>query len=134
MSTSAAIPAERAWVLPDEPLPVRLISTIWADTDGRHDDLRTAADVGAWLDAVGLDRAGAPANDGELATARALRDAVRTLAAYVTADHRPGAAAAAEQVGAALDLVNATAAELPAPRLALRHGRLEAGAPAGAPR
>src|ERR1700722_15529024 len=132
MSTSAAIPAERAWVLPDEPLPVRLMSTIWADTDGRHDDLRTAADVDAWLDAVGLDRAGAPANDGELATARALRDAVRTLAAYVTADDRPGAAAAAEQVGAALDLVNATAAELPAPRLALQAGRLEAAAPAGA--
>jgi predicted RNA-binding Zn ribbon-like protein len=132
MSTSAAIPAERAWVLPDEPLPVRLMSTIWADTDGRHDDLRTAADVDAWLDAVGLDRAGAPANDGELATARALRDAVRTLAAYVTADDRPGAAAAAEQVGAALGLVNATAAELPAPRLALRDGRLEAAAPAGA--
>jgi len=132
MSTSAAIPAERAWVLPDEPLPVRLMSTIWADTDGRHDDLRTAADVDAWLDAVGLDRAGAPANDGELATARALRDAVRTLAAYVTADDRPGAAAAAEQVGAALDLVNATAAELPASRLALRDGRLEVGAPSGA--
>jgi predicted RNA-binding Zn ribbon-like protein len=128
---SAATP-ERAWVLPDEPLPVRLMSTIWADTDGRHDDLRTTADVDAWLDAVGVDRAGAPANGGELATARALRDAVRTLAAYVTADDRPGAAAAAELAGAALDLVNATAAELPAPRLALRDGRLEVGAPAGA--
>jgi predicted RNA-binding Zn ribbon-like protein len=132
MSTSAATPAERAWVLPDEPLPVRLMSTIWADTDGRHDDLRTTADVDAWLDAVGVDRTGAPANGGELATARALRDAVRTLAAYVTADDRPGAAAAAEQAGAALELVNATAAELPAPRLALRDGRLEVSAPAGA--
>ena len=132
MSASAATPTERAWVLPDEPLPVRLMSTIWADTDGRHDDLRTTADVGAWLDAVGVDRAGGPANEGELATARALRDAVRTLAAYVTADDRPGAAAAAEQVGAALDLVNATAAELPAPRLASRDGRLEVSAPAGA--
>jgi predicted RNA-binding Zn ribbon-like protein len=132
MSTSAALPAERAWVLPDEALPVRLMSTIWADTDGRHDDLRTTADVDAWLDAVDVDRAGAPANDGELATARALRDAVRLLAAYVTADDRPGAAASAEQVGAALDLVNATAAELPAPRLALRDGGLGVGAPAGA--
>jgi predicted RNA-binding Zn ribbon-like protein len=132
MSTSAAIPAERAWVLPDEPLPVRLMSTIWADTDGRHDDLRATADVDAWLDAVGVDRAGTPANDGELVTARALRDAVRTLAAYVTADDRPGAAAAAERAEAALDRVNAIAAEVPAPRLALRDGRLEAVAPAGA--
>jgi predicted RNA-binding Zn ribbon-like protein len=130
--SSSAVPVKRVWVLPDEPLPVRLTSTIWADTDGRHDDLRTTADVDAWLNAVGLDRAGAPANDGELATARALRDAVRLLAAYVTADDRPGAAAAAEQVRAALDLVNAAAAELPAPRLALRGDRLEAGAPAGA--
>ena len=132
MSTSAAITAERAWVLPDEPLPVRLMSTIWADTDGRHDDLRAAADVDAWLDAVGVDRAGAAASDGELATARALRDAVRLLAAYVTADDRPGAAGPAEQVEAALGLVNATAAELPAPRLALRDGRLEVTAPAAA--
>jgi|SRR5579859_2091377 len=132
MSTSAAIPAERAWVLPDEPLPVRLMSTIWADADGRHDDLRVTADVDAWLDAVRVDRAGAPANDGELVTARALRDAVRTLAAYVTADDRPGAAAAAEQAKPALDLVNAIAAELPPPRLELRDDRLEAVAPAGA--
>jgi predicted RNA-binding Zn ribbon-like protein len=129
MSVSAA--AERAWVLPDEPLPVRLMSTIRADTDGRHDDLRTAADVDEWLDAVGVDRAGAHATEGELAAARALRDAVRLLAAYVTADHRPGAAAAADQVAAALDLVNATAAELPAPRLGLRDGRLEVGPPEG---
>jgi predicted RNA-binding Zn ribbon-like protein len=129
MSTSAA--AERAWVLPDEPLPVRLMSTIWADTDGRHDDLRTAADVDEWLDAVGVDRTGAHTTDGELAAARALRDAVRLLAAYVTADDRPGAAAAADQVAATLDLVNATAAELPAPRLRLRDGRLEVGAPEG---
>jgi predicted RNA-binding Zn ribbon-like protein len=127
MSTSAA--AARPWVLPDEPVSVRLMSTIWADTDGRHDDLRTTADVDEWLDAVGVDREGAHASDGELAAARALRDGVRLLAAHVTADDRPGAAAATEHVGAALDQVNAAAAALPAPRLALRDGRLEMGAP-----
>jgi predicted RNA-binding Zn ribbon-like protein len=134
MSTSAAKaaePAARDWVLPDEPLPVRLMSTIWADADGPHDDLRTTADLNDWLDAVGVDRAGAHATEGELATARALRDAVRLLAAHVTGDDRPGAAAAAADVAAALDQVNLTAAELPAPRLALRDGRLERGPRAG---
>ena len=130
MSTSAA--AERSWVLSDEPLSVRLMSTIWADADGRHDDLRTPADVDEWLDAVGVDRAGAHATERELATARALRDAARLLAAHVTADSRAGLPAAPiTDVAAALDQVNATAAEVPAPRLALRDGRLELGAPEG---
>ena len=131
MSTSAAEPAERGWVLPDERLPVRLMSTIWADADGPHDDLRTTTDLNDWLDAVGVDRAGARATEGELATARALRDAVRLLAARVTGDDRPGAAAPTADVAAALDQVNVTAAELPAPRLALRDGRLELGPPGG---
>jgi predicted RNA-binding Zn ribbon-like protein len=131
MSTSAAGAAERDWVLPDEPLPVRLMSTIWADADGPHDDLRTTADLNDWLDAVGVDRAGAHATEGELATARALRDAVRLLAAHVTGDNRPGAAAATAVVAAALDQLNVTAAELPAPRLALSDGRLELALPGG---
>src|ERR1700722_317352 len=92
MTTSAAAPVGRVWVLPDEPLPVRLMSTIWADGDGPHDDLRTTADVNEWLDAVGVDRAGARTTESELSTARALRDAVRRLAAYVTQEGRPGAA------------------------------------------
>jgi predicted RNA-binding Zn ribbon-like protein len=132
MPTSAGAPAEREWVLPDEPLPVRLMSTIWADADGLHDDLRTTADVNEWLDAIGVDRAGAHATERELATARALRDAVRLLAAHVTADSRPGRpAVATADVDAAIDQVNATAAQLPAPRLALRDGRLGLGLPGG---
>jgi predicted RNA-binding Zn ribbon-like protein len=136
MPTSAAVPAvpavpaDRAWALPDEPLPVRLMSTVWADADGLHDDLRTTADVNEWLDAIGVDRAGAQATGRELATARALRDAVRLLAAHVTADRRPGRpAVATADVAAALEQVNATAAEVPAPRLALRDGRLGLGVP-----
>ena len=131
MSSTAATPTGRAWVLPDEPPPVRLMSTIWADADGRHDDLRTTADVDDWLDAVGVDRRGAHATEGELATARALRDAVRLLAAHVTADDRPGTAAERADVAAALDRVNLTAADLPAPRLGLRDGQLELGLPGG---
>src|ERR1700761_7482301 len=128
---SSGAPAERAWMLPDEPLPVRLMSTIHADTDGIHDELRTPADVDAWLDAAGVDRAGTPATAGELAKARALRDAVRRLAAHVTGDSRQAAAAATTDVQAALDQVNATAAELPASRLTLREGRLELRATGG---
>jgi predicted RNA-binding Zn ribbon-like protein len=130
-SPAAAAPAPRAWLLPDEPLPVRLMSTIWADADGPHDDLGTTADVDEWLDAVGIERAGARATPGELSRARALRDAVRRLAAYVTGDGRPAAASAMTDVAAALDQVNSVAAELPVPLLTLRDGRLELGAPGG---
>ena len=84
MSTSAGAPAERAWVLSDEPLPMRLMGTIRAGADGIHDDLTTTADVDE-LDLVGIDRAGEHATERELAKARALRDAVRRLG-YVTQD------------------------------------------------
>jgi len=128
--------AERTWVLPEEPPPVRLLSTIWADTDGLHDDLTTTADVDQWLDAIGADRAGAHATERELATARALRDAVRLLTAHVTADHRSAPVGTAttdvgQAVDRAVDRVNAIAAELPASGLALRDGRLELGPPTG---
>jgi predicted RNA-binding Zn ribbon-like protein len=125
MSTSAAAPAERAWVLPDEPLAVRLMGTIWASADRIHDDLSTTAAMDEWLDAVGLDRAGTHTTERELAKARALRDAVRRLAGYVTRDTRPAAASAMADVAAAADQVNSIAAELTAPRLALRDDRLE---------
>ena len=90
------------------------------------------ADVDEWLDAVGIDRAGAHATESELAQARALRDAVRRLAGYVTQDSRPAAVSAMTDVAAALDQVNSAAAELPAPLLALRDGRLELGTHPGA--
>ena len=42
-------PEPRAWVLPAEPVPVRLMNTVWADTSGIHDDLATTADLRDWL-------------------------------------------------------------------------------------
>jgi predicted RNA-binding Zn ribbon-like protein len=122
----------RAWVLPDEPLPVRLMSTIWAGQDGRHDDFQSRADVDAWLDAVGLDRGGVPTTAGELGQARGLRDAVRRLAAEVTRDIRTAedgeaAAGPAGAVAEAVDQVNAAAAALPRPCLTVRDGRLGRG-------
>src|SRR5216684_1233007 len=38
-------PPIRSWVLPDEPASVRLMSTIWADAEGIHDDLAGPADL-----------------------------------------------------------------------------------------
>lgn len=115
-------------MLPDEPEPVRLMSTIWADSDGIHDDLRTPADLDEWLAAVGTGRAAAHATETELAQARALRDAVRRLAAFVTRDTRAAAASALTDVAEALEKMNSTAAALPAPLLVLRDGRLELSA------
>jgi predicted RNA-binding Zn ribbon-like protein len=125
MPTAAAAP-ERAWVLPGEPLPVRLMSTIWADAGGVHDDLLASADLDAWLDAVGIDRAGARTTESELAQARVLRDAVRELAGYLTRDSRT-AAPALSSVAAAARKVNTAAAQLPVPSLTLREGRLARG-------
>jgi predicted RNA-binding Zn ribbon-like protein len=117
--------AERAWVLPDEVAPVRLMATIWADTDGVHDDLQGPEDLDAWLDAVGISRAGVHASRADLQRATSLRDAVRRLAAHLTDDSRTAAASATTELDQALDAVNTAAAELPAPRLALRAGHLE---------
>lgn len=102
------------------------MSTIWAGSDGRHDDLGTPADLDAWLDAVGLDRRGARAGPEDLADARDLRDAVRFLAGRLTADHRAAAGAPVPDVDAALAWVNRVVAALPAPRIALRAGELVA--------
>lgn len=104
------------------------MNTIWADASGVHDRLESRADVDAWLDAAGIDRLGARASAGELALARALRDAARRLAAHVTGDTRPAATPAAAGVGDALDAVNAAARGLPAPELELCDGRLQATA------
>ncbi|KGM01722.1 ABATE domain-containing protein, partial [Cellulomonas cellasea] len=80
---------DRSWVLPEEPLPVRLMNTLRAERGTLHDDLGTPADLAAWLASAGFGtvRAGA----GDLRDARELRDALRTLAAFVTGDTRPAA-------------------------------------------
>ena len=112
--------APRAWVLPNEPTPIRLMSTIWADTAGPHDDLGSADDLEQWLDAVGAPRAGARATDEDLATAVRFRDAVRRLAAHATGDRRVGARSAMADLDEAVSALNAAAAPQPAPRIALR--------------
>jgi predicted RNA-binding Zn ribbon-like protein len=118
----------RAWVLPDEAVPIRLMATIWADTSGAHDDLGGGEDLDAWLDAVGVERSGDHATAAELALALRLRDAVRRLAAQVTNDQRPAAASATADVRAAVRDVNEAVTHLPVPQLAFTDGVLRENA------
>jgi predicted RNA-binding Zn ribbon-like protein len=114
------------WVLPKEPAPVRLMNTIWADRHGVHDALATRADLSAWLEAVAPRADGRPwrASRADLDRARALRDALRTLAGVVCDDHRPGAPPRLHPA-AAVAAVNAAAAGGSRPALAWREDHLE---------
>lgn len=123
MTTSTA-----AWLLPDEPAPVRLMNTIWADTHGVHDDLSSPAVLRAWLAAVTDYDAAELGHTGEqdLADARLLRDSLRRLAAYNTADDRPSAQSPVTDLDEAIAAVNAVIADGPRTQLALRDGNLHA--------
>jgi predicted RNA-binding Zn ribbon-like protein len=76
-----------------EPLPVELMNTVFADRDGVHDALASAAGLDAWLTALrprfspglaDLPSAGA----SPLREFQRLRDALRSLAADITDDTR----------------------------------------------
>ena len=116
-------------ILPGEPLPVRLMNTIWADRrGGRHDSIAAATDLAAWLHATGLTGSSARVGDRDLAQARLLRDALRLLAVIRT--NGPGTARADQDVSeagtaAAIATVNAIAAagHCP-PRIGSRDGKL----------
>ncbi len=116
-----------AWLLPDEPTPVRLMNTIWADASGVHDDLMTQAALRDWLVAVGYADADAPGEPGshELTSARRLRDSLRRLAAFCTDDSRPAAQSPVRSVREAVQTVNAALPHLPRPQLAFRDGKLQ---------
>lgn len=113
------------WVLPEEPVPVRLMNTVWADRHGVHDALRTTADLDAWLDVVGIATDGAPASEIDLDGYRRLREASRRLAALLTEDRRPAAASAIPDVEQAVREINSAAAGGGlSPRVRLRAGAL----------
>ena len=106
-----------------EPLPVELMNTIWADSDGVHDALATADEAAAWLATVAT-RADVGSADPfadmdapdikQLARRlRRLRDALRRLAAEVTADPRPDASSPVADLEAAVAEVNRAAAVSP---------------------
>ena len=65
---------------PDEPRPVLLMNTIWANRSQVNDDLTT---VGGLHDFLGV-----PADQDDLEAFRALRQALRDLAGVLTEDTR----------------------------------------------
>ncbi|WP_374158444.1 ABATE domain-containing protein [Mycobacterium sp. G7A2] len=125
------------WVLPGEPLPVRLMNTVWADTAGVHDDLTTATALRGWLtDVAGFDPGSGPGVDpapAELTEARALRDSLRRVAAFVTDDQRPAARSPVASVDTAVADINAMAADQAWPALLRRGDELRREAVAHAP-
>lgn len=120
-----------AWLLPDEPAPVRLMNTIWADTRGVHDELTDPTSLREWLSAV-TDYGDAElieTGQQELSDALQLRDSLRRLAAYSTDDERPSAQSAVTELDQAIATVNAVIADRPQTQLALRNGQLRAISP-----
>jgi predicted RNA-binding Zn ribbon-like protein len=71
-----------------EILPIELMNTIWTSRDGNHDGLTTEPDVEGWVDAAHGPSPQVTAAD--VTAIRALRDALRRLAAEVTDDQRNG--------------------------------------------
>jgi predicted RNA-binding Zn ribbon-like protein len=89
---------------PGEPLPIRLMNTVWADRHGVHDSLSTVDQLQTWARQCGLESSGG-IHDDELSEARALRDALRRLAAAALSDDRPAAVSDLPVSGAA-DILN----------------------------
>lgn len=117
-----------AWLLPDEPAPVRLMNTIWADTRGVHDELTDVVALHDWLlavtdyDSIGL---GEPSQD-ELDDAVLLRNSLRRLAAHSTADTRSSAQSPVTEVHDAVDAVNTLLTDRPRTEMTIRSGQLQA--------
>jgi predicted RNA-binding Zn ribbon-like protein len=104
---------EIADLVPDEPLPVRLMNTVWADRRGVHDDLTSVDRLRQWFGRTGLAGA-AQLGPDDLAAFRRLRDATRRIAAHVTDDHRVAAIAGSGELASALaDLSKETASCAP---------------------
>lgn len=114
----------RAWVLPEEPIAVRFMNTIWADKNGIHDDLGFPLDLHDWLAAVISDYKIEAVTGEEHARARQLRDSLRKLAAFITEDTRLAAASPIQDVAEAIRQVNDAAADLPREKLIHLNGKL----------
>ncbi len=75
-----------------EPWPVELMNTVWADRAGVHDTLDDPQEARAWLASAAAAIGGPALADTDevdpLPVLRTLRDALRRLAAEVTADPR----------------------------------------------
>jgi predicted RNA-binding Zn ribbon-like protein len=111
-----------------------MMNTIWADTTGIHDDLRTPSALRDWVALINDEDVDALADPGldELDEARRLRDSLRRLAAFSTDDPRPAAQSPVDTLSKAVAAVNEAAARRPHARLALREGQLRRGNPPNA--
>ncbi len=107
----------------NEPLPVELMNTIWADRTGVHDALRDPDGTRCWLSAVSsrLD-VRTPDGPGTFSSADldllsrrliVLRDALRRLAAEATADPRAAAVSGTHGLHAAVSALNEAAGAAP---------------------
>src|SRR4051794_2306741 len=99
------------WLLPHEPLAVRLMNTVWADRRGVYDAIESVAGLRDWF-AVTEVLAEPRVTTAHLTAARELRDALRRLAAHVTDDDRARAATGLT-VAAAVERVNDSIALAP---------------------
>ncbi|OUC91869.1 CGNR zinc finger domain-containing protein [Streptomyces swartbergensis] len=107
----------------DEPLPVELMNTIWADRDGVHDALRDPDGTRSWLHAVSPRVDLMTPDDLDALTAAdldrlgdrliSLRDALRRLAAEAVQDPRPAAASRTRDLQAAVTVLNKAAGDTP---------------------
>ena len=116
-------------VLAREPVPVRLMNTVWADRHGIHDALADVDDLRSWLASVDEATIQLPPNArlgrSELAAFRTLREALRRLAALATDDTRPTAALNVDVDRAITKVNEAVASGNTWPQLSLRRGSLE---------
>jgi predicted RNA-binding Zn ribbon-like protein len=107
----------------NEPLPIELMNTIWADRTGVHDALRDPDGARSWLSAISP-RLDVMTPDGPATLNGAdldlsgpwlidLRDALRRLAAEATADPRATAVSGARDLHAAVTALNEAAGAAP---------------------
>ncbi len=90
---------------PSEPLPVRLMNTVWANREGVHDSLSTVAQLQQWARQCGV-QPSTGLTRADIDRARSLRDALRRLAADQLGDRRTGAVSDRFTPGEALDVLN----------------------------
>ncbi|WP_207782797.1 CGNR zinc finger domain-containing protein [Phytoactinopolyspora limicola] len=128
MSNETAAPAVGP-VLPDEPAPVLLMNTIWADRSGVHDALDSPAGLRNWLTATGVELSAEAPPPTHTRRFRELRDAVRRIAAAITDDSRTAAASPTTDIEQAIQVINAAALRSPlVPQLAWEDGRARTAA------
>jgi predicted RNA-binding Zn ribbon-like protein len=107
---------------PTEPLPVRLMNTVWANRDGVQDSLTTVAKLQQWARQCGM-RPSTGLSRADLDRARSLRDVLRRLAADLLDDRRHGAVSDRLTVSEALGTLNGLLSTcVPEVRVDDRHG------------